>query len=116
MSKRDQKKVRKLLETKRDELLSRVQQAVREREQHETPEPDLGDRATNTISREVLIELSSSERAMLKLIEQALDRLDAGAYGQCVNCQQPIQQKRLDAVPWARHCIACQELQDRGEL
>ena len=116
MSKREQKKVRKLLETKRDELLSRVRGAMRERAQHETPESDLGDQATNTISREVLIELSSSERAMLKLIEQALDRLDAGAYGQCVNCQQPIQQKRLDAVPWARHCIACQELQDRGEL
>lgn len=116
MSKRDQKRVRRSLESKREELLARVREAVRERERNESPESDLGDQATNTVSREVLIELSSSERAVLKLIDQALDRLDEGTYGQCVNCRQPIQNKRLEAVPWARHCIECQELQDRGEL
>jgi DnaK suppressor protein len=39
-----------------------------------------------------------------------------GTYGQCVACEQEVQQKRLEAVPWARHCIECQEKQDQGLL
>jgi len=50
------------------------------------------------------------------LISEALERLDAGSYGACRNCDNPIAGARLDAVPWTRHCIDCQELEERGLL
>jgi DnaK suppressor protein len=53
---------------------------------------------------------------VLQLVNEAMERMKDGTYGQCVECQQEVQQKRLDAVPWARHCIECQEKQDQGLL
>ena len=45
----------------------------------------------------------------LRLVEEALDRLDTGDYGICVECDEPIAEKRLRALPWARYCVTCQE-------
>src|SRR4051794_13196392 len=45
----------------------------------------------------------------LRLVEEALDRLNAGDYGVCLACDEPIAGKRLRALPWARYCVACQE-------
>lgn len=45
----------------------------------------------------------------LRQVEDALDRIQEGKYGVCVECGQQISQKRLEAVPWADHCISCQE-------
>jgi DnaK suppressor protein len=53
---------------------------------------------------------------MLRLIAEALERLQGGSFGECVNCGQEIQAKRLEAIPWARYCIKCQELQEQGML
>jgi DnaK suppressor protein len=50
------------------------------------------------------------------LIEEALDRLAEGTFGECINCGEEITPKRLDAIPWAPHCIRCQELQEQGLL
>jgi hypothetical protein len=50
------------------------------------------------------------------LIEEALRRLDEGGFGRCLQCGQPIPQKRLEVQPWARYCVACQELEDQGLL
>jgi len=46
----------------------------------------------------------------LKLVEEALDRIDAGDYGVCLSCDEPIAEKRLRALPWARYCLVCQDL------
>src|ERR1019366_9365701 len=45
----------------------------------------------------------------LRLVDEALDRLDTGDYGICLGCDEPIAEKRLRALPWARYCVACQE-------
>lgn len=45
----------------------------------------------------------------LRLVEEALDRLDAGDYGICLACEEPIAEKRLRALPWARYCVTCQD-------
>ena len=50
----------------------------------------------------------------MRLIDEALREITAGSYGECSHCGKPIQRKRLEAVPWARHCLDCQDLQDRG--
>lgn len=57
----------------------------------------------------VSLRINSLDYAQLRLIEEALDRLDSGDYGICLACEEPIPSKRLRAVCWARYCVACQD-------
>ncbi len=57
----------------------------------------------------VSLHLNILDYAQLRLIEEALDRLDSGDYGICLSCEEPIPPKRLHAVSWARYCVRCQE-------
>ncbi len=75
---------------------------------------DIVDRANNHYNRELMFSLSDSERQRLLQIEDALRRMDEGSYGRCANCAGPINPRRLEAVPWTRFCIDCQELVERG--
>jgi DnaK suppressor protein len=50
------------------------------------------------------------------MIDEALKRIRNNEYGECMSCHEEMQQKRLEAVPWARHCIACQEKMEQGVL
>ena len=77
---------------------------------------DPADIASNAYTKDLLFSQSTNERNILKLVEDALQRIDAGGYGYCAACEEEIQERRLDAVPWARHCIKCQDLQERGLL
>ena len=47
---------------------------------------------------------------LLREISGALHRMETGHYGTCMECEEPISAKRLDAVPWARYCVKCQDL------
>ncbi len=117
MRQRDQERFRKLLLDKRTEVWSRVADARSSEDAgDEIDAPDLADRALSTISRDLLFQLSAGERQILRAIDDALVRLDDGSFGSCVNCGSTIQVGRLQAVPWARHCIECQELQDQGKI
>ncbi|HPS77065.1 MAG TPA: TraR/DksA family transcriptional regulator [Thermoanaerobaculaceae bacterium] len=109
--------IRRLLEARRQELVEGVSRA---REmgavEGEAGVPDIADRATNAFQREFSFSVSENEGRMLKLIEEAIKRVESGIYGQCTHCGQVIEKPRIHAIPWARYCIACQEAQDRGEL
>jgi DnaK suppressor protein len=61
-------------------------------------------------------ELAMRERAglLLQAVEDALARLDDGTYGTCLRCGRRIADARLEALPWAEHCIDCQTIVDRG--
>src|SRR5271166_2638973 len=61
----------------------------------------------------VSLHLNSLDYGQLRLIEEALDRLDSGDYGICLACEAPIAPKRLRALSWARYCVACQETAGR---
>ena len=78
--------------------------------------PRPADIASTAYTKDLLFSQSANERGILRLVEEALRRIDAGDYGVCANCEEEIQDKRLEAVPWARHCIKCQDLQERGLL
>jgi DnaK suppressor protein len=62
-------------------------------------------------------DLALRERATQQLtqVEAALARIDAGTFGRCARCGRDIALDRLDALPWAAHCIECQGALDRGE-
>jgi DnaK suppressor protein len=110
-------RVRKRLLAKRDELILDLakNRQVSEETIDESAQ-DMADRATSAYTKEFAYSLSESDRKILLLIEEALGRLDAGSYGTCIHCSQVVQEKRIEAVPWARHCLDCQELQDKGLL
>ncbi len=77
---------------------------------------DVADKALSSYNREMLYSLSDSERRILQLVEEALARIADKTYGTCVHCGQKLQSRRLEAVPWARHCVDCQELQEKGYI
>ena len=77
---------------------------------------DIVDRANAAYNRELMFSLSDAERTMLLQIEEALTRMGQSTYGRCSNCGQTIAVLRLEAVPWARFCIDCQELAEKGML
>lgn len=108
---------RKILEEKRHGLQALVQAARTTESQHgDTDLPDLGDRATDAFNREVSYSVRINERDLVRRIDKALGRIENGEYGRCTDCDKAIQKARLTAVPWALHCIECQELVDRGSI
>jgi DnaK suppressor protein len=62
-------------------------------------------------------DLALRDRAtqQLALVEAALARLDAGTFGRCLRCGKPIAPERLEALPWAEHCIDCARLIAQGK-
>jgi DnaK suppressor protein len=79
-------------------------------------EQDIVDRASGSYQKEFLFSRSNTGRGSLQLVERALADIKEGAYGECEHCGDEINLRRLEAVPWARHCIRCQEKIERGEL
>ncbi|HTQ85827.1 MAG TPA: TraR/DksA C4-type zinc finger protein, partial [Candidatus Solibacter sp.] len=77
---------------------------------------DLADKAANSYTKEFLFGQTDTDRNTLQLIEAALARMKGGMYGLCASCENEIQVKRLEAVPWTKHCLACQEKQEKGIL
>ena len=117
MDKRRVRVFRDKLLGRRESLVGQVQEAElysRERDSEATQDP--ADMAANAYTKELLVSMSDNDRQLLKLIDEALERIEAGGYGKCVRCGNPLPDKRLDAVPWARHCLPCQDLQEKGLL
>ncbi|HKW96977.1 MAG TPA: TraR/DksA family transcriptional regulator [Bryobacteraceae bacterium] len=57
----------------------------------------------------VSLRLNSLDYVQLRMIDEALDRIEAGDYGVCLGCEEPIAPKRLQALPWAKYCVECQQ-------
>ena len=117
MDKRKVKTFRDRLLARREGLVGLVMEAElysRERDSEATQDP--ADMAANAYTKELLFSMSANDRRLLELIDDALRRIEANEYGSCVHCGEPVQEKRLEAVPWARHCLRCQDLQERGLL
>ena len=77
---------------------------------------DIADRAARTYNKEFLFHQSNNARQLLQMVDGALDRIREGTFGECFSCGNEINPKRLEAVPWTRHCIACQEKLEKGIL
>jgi len=77
---------------------------------------DIADRASSSYQKEFLFHQSNNDRQLLLMVDTALERIRQGSYGECVSCGNEINAKRLQAVPWTRHCISCQEKQEKGLL
>ena len=117
MDKRKAKSYRDRLLERREGLVGQVQAAEaysRERDAEATQDP--ADMAPNAYTKELLMSMSTNDRQLLDSIDAALSRIEEGEYGKCDNCGELIHEKRLEALPWAQHCVDCQELNEKGLL
>jgi DnaK suppressor protein len=87
-----------------------------EEELRQPMEQDFAEQAVDREDDEALDAVERSALSQLSLIDQALARIDAGDYGLCENCGQPIAPARLEAVPEATRCIACAGAPRRPKL
>lgn len=74
---------------------------------------DIGDRAAEGFEDELAAGLLSIESAQLDQIEEALSRMDKGTYGVCIECEKPIPRRRLEILPFAKRCLACEGEKER---
>jgi DnaK suppressor protein len=82
----------------------------------DTETPDPVDLAVQNYSKNVLLAVSENDSRQLQMIDEALQRIEDEEYGNCLNCNKDIMPKRLQAVPWARYCLSCQELVEKGMI
>jgi DnaK suppressor protein len=117
MDQKKKKAFRERLLKKRGEILVAVAQTKRHGlEAEPAGAQDVADMASSASTKEFLWSLSTTERETLQLVDDALERLARHRFGTCVSCEEEMNPKRLEAVPWARHCLRCQEMQEQGLL
>jgi RNA polymerase-binding transcription factor len=117
MEKKKLEYFKKRLETRQHELrtmVSRNDQEGRSADQEATQ--DIADRAASSYNKEFLFSQSNNDRQLLQMVDGALARIREGSFGECISCGKEINPKRLEAVPWTRHCIECQEKLEKGQL
>jgi RNA polymerase-binding transcription factor len=117
MDKKKLDQFKKRLETRQQELRRIVVRTEQDgRTVDEDSAQDVADRAASSYTKEFLFSQSNNDRQLLQMVEGALGRIREGAFGECISCGKEINGKRLDAVPWTRHCIECQEKLEQGIL
>ena len=117
MDKKKLETFKKKLETRQQELRRTVVRNEQDgRTADEDSAQDIADRAANSYTKEFLFSQSNNDRQLLQMVDGALGRIREGTFGECVSCGKEINARRLEAVPWTRHCIECQEKLEKGEL
>ncbi len=116
MDKKSLDQFRTLLEARRNalrEALERTEKDGRAPEE-DFASQDIADRAASSSHKEFLFAQSRAERQMLNQVESALLHIREGSFGVCTTCGEDISPKRMEAVPWAVHCVKCQEKIELG--
>ena len=126
LNKRDREKVKKLLLARRAALLSDLDGTEHEMDELQDPKADDLDRAVEAGAMELLVALGDTERRELEEVMLALEKLDGDTYGKCEACLETslnlcptcpfIPKPRLEALPTARLCVACQEGEEQNQI
>jgi DnaK suppressor protein len=110
-----------ILLAKRDEILGNV--SIMEHETLQRERSDLSnmpihmaDAGTDNYEIENTLGLMDSERKLLGQIDEALQRIEDGTYGVCAGDGHTIPRQRLDAIPWAKFCVGCASLLEKGAM
>lgn len=108
MSKKEYTKVRKNLEVKLAELVNtdRRSDLITERSN------DPMDQIQSRIDMDMAVLALNSDFKTQRAVETAISLLETGEYGICQDCGEPINPKRLEAIPWTTLCVRCQEVRD----
>jgi len=114
MTKAQLKKIRESLLAERNVIVGKLSNNDLSVDDSETPDPV--DLAVRNYSKNVMLAVSENESRQLILINEALERIEDDEYGICPNCENKVNPKRLKAIAWARYCLDCQELVEKGLL
>jgi DnaK suppressor protein len=101
---------KKILENKAEEVRRSMtaQKAAQVVARLDVPS-DEGDLSQQHHEEWIFLNRNTIDMKLLREVSDALHRVETGQFGICLECEEPISQKRLDAVPWARYCVTCQE-------
>lgn len=118
MDKKQLEKYKKKLLEKKKEIVDEFHKNVNYRKESAADDgtQDLADKANMAYNKEFIFSLTDAERDLLQMIEEALARMEEGEFGVCTSCANDIKAPRLEAIPWAKFCLNCQELQEQGLL
>ncbi len=72
---------------------------------------DFADRSSAANEEEISIRLKQTDTKLLRAINDALNRVESGSFGICIECEEEISAPRLKAVPWTKVCVTCKEKQ-----
>jgi DnaK suppressor protein len=121
MRKEELARFKKLLETKRKVLMGDMDTLSREALHRNRQEASgdvsnmpthMADLGTDNFEQELNLNLIQTEQGTLREIDEALERIDLGTYGQCEGCGKPIPPTRLKALPHARLCLECKRREE----
>lgn len=106
---------RKLLLNQRNELLAELEQTIHHMQDESVNLPDPNDRASQEADMTLELRSRDRETKLIHKIDEAIMRLEAGEYGYCESCGEPIGRGRLEARPTATLCIDCKRLDEIRE-
>lgn len=110
MDDREYQQLKQILTNKRDRIHRRLRKIHADRQQKDGPlDKDLEEQAIELENDEVLNQLEPATRQELADVLAALERMEEGRYGKCVDCGDEIATARLKAIPEALRCIECAE-------
>ena len=116
LNQRESKRFKKILEENKRALLLSAKKTLSEEATFDTDDlPDEIDLASSEYTQSMVFRLRDREKFLLKKIDDALGRIEAGTYGICEICEEDISLKRLEARPVTTMCIRCKEEQEKAE-
>ena len=108
---------RKILLKERERIIGDVRQMDESsKEMGQDGIQDIGDEAATIYNKQILLTLNENERMRLRELDEALDRIESGAYGVCEECGGPVGLKRLEVRPVAKYCVPCLTKLEKGKL
>jgi DnaK suppressor protein len=117
VDKRTVQRFKKALLKEREQIIKDVRQMDESsKEMGQDGIQDIGDEAATIYNKHILLTLTENERIRLRELDEALDRIDAGTYGTCEECGEPIGLKRLEVNPVATYCVPCKTKLEQGKL
>lgn len=110
------KKFRKKFEEQKKNLLFNDKVMREDFQVNQDDRYDDVDQATSDVEQSLRMRLRNRELLLVKKIDEAIERIDEGSFGECESCGEDIEVRRLEARPTATLCIQCKEDQERREL
>ena len=95
------------------QILSRHQTMEGELQVESDRQHDELDQVSNDLEKNMQVQIQNRQKHYLEKIDQALQRIHEGSFGECLDCGEPIAIRRLEARPTTTLCLTCQEVQER---
>lgn len=103
------------LETRLAELQAQIKNDDVTESSENEKSPEYEEAASDMVEQEMEQAFVSDEVGVMTEIQDALKRIEEGTYGFCLQCGQPIPEKRLEAIPWAAYCIKDEEQREQAQ-